>query len=228
MQHIVYKNNIDKDIDIKKLYNSLSEKGYVKFNIGEITKEEFLTFSYNFGEVIPSGRGREMIDDILINDGTGTEKLPFHTDKSYWRIPPRFEILYVKDMKNMEKGEISVSSIIGAYNCLNMNEKEILINYSSPYKNPTNRDSGLNPNAKFIGIIDGNLEFFRYRLDIFDSNVKEINKLKKIIEDEKNIKYIKYEKGDILILDNWQYAAGRNITEWGENGFRHLYRTLVI
>jgi len=47
-------------------------------------------------------------------------------------------------------------------------------------------------------------------------------------ENENNITYIKYKKGDILILDNWKYAAGRNNTIWGKNGSRHLFRTLII
>ena len=39
---------------------------------------------------------------------------------------------------------------------------------------------------------------------------------------------IPYKKGDILILDNWKFAAGRNTTEWGPNGLRKIFRALVI
>ncbi len=225
MQHIVCK-KIDDSINIEDIYNDLLKNGYSIFNVGKMTKEEFLNFSYNFGEVIPSGRGKTLVDDILIDNGTGTEKLPFHTDKSYWRIPPRFEILYVNDVKNMRFGEITVSSIIDAFNKLSSEEQKKLLNYQSKYINPSNRDSGFNPFAHFVNTIDNKVEFFRYRLDIFESNVPEINKIKKYVEE--NFVKIAYEKGDILILDNWKFSAGRNITVWGENGFRHLFRTLVM
>ena len=208
------------------MYNNLLTNGYVLFNVGKMTKKEFLNFSYNLGEVIPSGRGKEFVDDILINDGTGTSKLPFHTDKTYWRIPPRFEVLYVKDVVNMEHGEITVASILDAFKSLTEKEQQTLINYKSKYINPSNSDNGYNPSAHFVNIIDNNIEFFRYRLDIFESNLPEINKIKEYIEN--NYKLVSYKKGDILILDNWKYCAGRNITIWKGNGFRHLYRTLVI
>ena len=80
--------------------------------------------------------------------------------------------------------------------------------------------------AHFVNTIDNKVEFFRYRLDLFDSNVSEINKIKKYVEE--NFVKVEYKKGDILILDNWKFSAGRNITVWGENGFRHLFRTLVM
>ncbi len=227
MQHIIQK-NINENYDIDKIYKEILEKGYSLFNIGKIAKDEFLNFCYNFGEVIPSGRNKRLVDDIFINDGTGTEKLPFHTDKTYWRIPPRFEILYVNDVNNMNLGEITLVSLMDAFNSLSSSEKENIMLYQSEYKNPPNRDKGENPCANFINTIDGKIEFFRYRLDIFDSNKNEIKKMKKYIENEDNITYIKYKKGDILILDNWKYAAGRNNTIWGENGFRHLFRTLII
>ena len=225
MQHMIFK-KIDNLINIRNIYNDLLQNGYSIFNVGKMTKEEFLNFSYNFGEVIPSGRGKSLVDDILINNGTGTEKLPFHTDKCYWRIPPRFEILYVNDIKNMNFGEITVSSIIDAFNNLSIEEQNKLLNYESKYTNPSNRDSGSNPMAHFVNTIDNKVEFFRYRLDLFDSNVSEINKIKKYVEE--NFVKVEYKKGDILILDNWKFSAGRNITVWGENGFRHLFRTLVM
>lgn len=225
MQHIVCK-KIDNKVDTDKVYSEILKNGYAIFNVGKMTKEEFLNFSYNFGEVIPSGREKEMVDDILTDNGTGTERLPFHTDKSYWRIPPRFEILYVNDVKNMKYGEITVSSIMKAFNSLTSKEKERLQNYQAKYTNPSNRDIGFNILANFVNKIDDNIEFFRYRLDIFNSNIPEINKMKKYIE--QNEYKISYKKGDILILDNWKFAAGRNITIWEKNGFRHLFRTLVM
>lgn len=229
MQHIIQKDlNKKYEINIDKIYEEISKKGYSLFNVGKMTKDEFLNFSYNFGEVIPSGRKKTLVDDILTNDKTNTEKLPFHTDKSYWRIPPRFEIIYVKKVSNMNLGEITITSLMDAFNSLSSIEKENIMLYQSKYINPINRDKGSNPCANFVNTIDGKIEFFRYRLDIFDSNKNEINKIKAYIEDENNITYIKYKKGDILILDNWKYAAGRNNTIWGKNGFRHLYRTLII
>ena len=227
MQHTVIKDKIIKlNVDIEKVYEDIENNGFSLFPVGVINKEQFLEFCYNFGEVIPSGRGKTLVDEILINNGTGTEKLPFHTDKSYWRIPPRYEILYINDVDKMEFGEITISSIKKAFESLTPSEQEQLISLESKYSAPSNRDSGYNPMAKFVNIVDGKIEFFRYRLDIFSSDCEAIKKMSDIIEE--NHYKIKYNKGDILILDNWLYAAGRNITRWGENGFRHMFRTLII
>ena len=226
MQHILFKNINNLNINIEQKYFEILKNGFSIFNVGNITKNQFIDFCYNFGEVIPSGRGKSLCDDIFINDGTGTEKLPLHTDKSYWRIPPRFEILYVNDVYNMLYGEITCVNLLEAFNKLPDEDKNFLLNLESQYNAPTNRDSGFNKSAKLVNIIDDKIEFFRFRLDIFNSNNPSLDRWEKILE--KSIKMIPYKKGDILILDNWKYAAGRNITKWGPNGYRHLFRTLII
>lgn len=226
MQHILFKEIENLNINIDSKYNEVLNNGYSIFNVGKINKDQFVTFCYNFGEVIPSGRGKSLCDDIFINDGTGTEKLHLHTDKSYWRIPPRFEILYVNDVFNMQFGEITSVSLIDTFNSLPESDKENLINLESVYVSPNNRDKGYNKSAKLINKIDDKIEFIRYRLDIFNSNNKSLKKWSNLLEH--NIRLIPYKKGDILILDNWKFAAGRNITKWGKKGFRHLFRTLVI
>ena len=67
MQHIVHK-NIDNNYNIDKVYDDILKNGFSLFNVGKISKNDFLNFSYNFGEVIPSGRSRDLVDDIFIND----------------------------------------------------------------------------------------------------------------------------------------------------------------
>ncbi len=226
MQHILFKKIENLGVDIEDKYSEVLSNGYSVFNVGKISKDQFINFCYNFGEIVPSGRGKSLCDDIFINDGTGTEKLPLHTDKSYWRIPPRFEILYVEDVYNMSFGEITSVDLLASFNKLNENDKKELLNLEVQYNCPLNRDMGYNKLAKFINCIDGEIELFRFRLDVFNSNNKSLKSFVEICE--KSVKLISYKKGDILILDNWKFAAGRNVTKWGQNGSRHLFRTLVI
>ncbi len=226
MQNMLYK-NINKQFfnRINDAFNALKKDGYYIFNAGNLSKEDFLNFSYSFGEVIPSGRGKEMVDDIFIGGIQKQSSLPLHTDKSYWRLPPSFEILYVNDVYNMKHGEIIVGNLLEAFKQLSPVEQKELLDFEAVYKSPQNRDEGT-IKVKLIGKIDDDISFFRYRLDIFDSSSPTITKWNNIIKD--NLIFVPYRKGDVLILDNKLHCAGRNNTTWGENGSRHLYRTLVM
>lgn len=226
MQPILYKKLNDKfSTQVKKAFEELDYQGYSIFNVGEIDKDDFLKLSYSFGEVIPSGRNCELVDDIYTTYEIGNKTLPMHTDKSYWRIPPRFEILYVNGVENMEKGEITVGNLIGAFHNLSEEDQQTLLSYVSVYSAPFNRDQG-STQTHLVGVLDNEIAFFRYRLDIFDSSLPEIKRWIDNIND--TIKYVSYKKGDILILDNWRHCAGRNDTVWHDGGYRHLYRSLII
>ena len=210
---------------IQKAFDELKKKGYSIFHVGDFSKEDFLNLSYSFGEVIPSGRGRGLVDEIYISGELKQSSLPLHTDKSYWRVPPAFEILYVNDVKNMQHGEIIVGDLLQAFKQLSKDEQSELLSFSGNYKAPQNRDAG-EINVKLVGKINDELAFFRYRLDLFDSSSLVIGKWNNEIQ--KTLVLVPYKKGDILILDNRLHCAGRNITTWSEGGFRHLYRTLVM
>lgn len=226
MPHMLYKKiNDNFQPTIQKAFGELKEKGYSIFHVGDFSKEDFLNFSYSFGEVIPSGREKGLVDEIYISGELKQSSLPLHTDKSYWRIPPSFEILYVNDVHNMQHGEIIVGDLLKSFKQLSEDEQKQLLGFSGIYKSPKNRDAG-EINVKLVGKIDDELAFFRYRLDLFDSSAPVIEKWNKEIE--KTLVLVPYRKGDILILDNRLHCAGRNITTWSEGGFRHLYRTLVM
>ena len=226
MPHMLYKTINDKfSKEIKTAFKDLKEKGYSLFQGGILSKEEFLNLSYSFGEVIPSGRGKGLVDEIFIGGELKQGSLPLHTDKSYWRIPPSFEVLYVNDVNEMRHGEIIVGDLYAAFKALTEKEQMKLCELKTLYKAPSNRDES-KIDVKLVGTIDEELSFFRYRLDLFNSSLPVIEKWNKKIAE--TIKLVPYKKGDILVLDNRLHCAGRNITTWGEGGFRHLFRTLVM
>lgn len=226
MPHTLYKNLNDQfSNEIKKAFVDLDTMGYSIFPAGELTKEDFMNLGYSFGELIPAGRNCALADDIYTTYEMGNKTLPLHTDKSYWRIPPRFEMLYVKGVENMEKGEITVGDLIGSFHALEKNDQQKLLSYVTTYKAPSNRDQG-SIQVHLVGTLDNDIAFFRYRLDIFDSSLPEIQRWVEKIQN--SIKYVPYKKGDILILDNWRHCAGRNDTVWHQGGYRHLYRSLIV
>ncbi len=226
MQRTLYKNLNEKfGSQISKAFEELDSQGYSLFPVGEMDKDAFLELAYSFGEVIPSGRNCGFVDDIYTTYEMGNKLLPMHTDKSYWRIPPRYEMLYVKGVENMERGEITVADLLGTFMALDEKDRQTLLSYVATYKAPSNRDQGSNK-AHLVGTLDNEIAFFRFRLDIFDSSLPEIQRWVEKIE--KTVKLVAYKKGDILILDNWRHCAGRTDTVWHQDGYRHLYRSLII
>lgn len=226
MPHMLYKTiNSKFSKKIEKAFKELKEKGYSLFPAGVLSKEDFLNLSYSFGEVIPSGRGKGLVDEIFIGGELKQSSLPLHTDKSYWRIPPSFEVLYVNDVNKMQHGEITVGDLYAAFKSLTKKEQKELCELKTAYKAPNNRDES-KIDVKLVGTIDDELAFFRYRLDLFDSSSPVIEKWNKKIAE--TVKLVPYKKGDILVLDNRLHCAGRNITTWGDGGSRHLFRTLVM
>ena len=225
---MIHKNIDTLGADIADMSRQVQDCGYAVFNAGRISRDSFLNFCYNFGEVVPSGRGREMVDDICTDSSSGSAPLPLHTDKSYWRVPPRYEILYVESVTDMERGGIAISSLMYAFRSLTEHEQSKLLAHRSCYASPGNRDSGYNQSAHFVVSFDGIPEFFRYRLDIIEDRIPEIDRLSEELEKPGRVRLINYKIGDIIVLDNWKHASGRDVTVWGMNGSRHLLRTLII
>lgn len=210
---------------IEQVHLNLKRDGYSQINIGLISREQFVNLCYSFGELIPSGRNHSITDDIYTDINNGNKSLPLHTDKSYWRIPPRFEMLYVESIKGMFGGEMLISNLWLAFDLLSNEDKEYLIQYATKYKTPENRDGGYII-ASLVNFLNKKLSFFRFRLDIFDSDIPAINNWCHIIDQNKQT--IEYNAGDFIVFDNWTFAAGRKDTYFLREGFRRIYRALVI
>jgi len=225
MQQLDKNINLEMKPLIEASYADLENQGYATFHTNGLTKDNFLTLSYSYGEVILPGRGDDFVTDIYTDKKKGSLPLPLHTDKSYWRIPPRYELLYVCDIAEMKKGELLVSDLQQAFDALSESEQIELINYCPTYRLPSNRDTG-ETKAKLVNFINGDLAFFRFRLDLFDSAIPAVKKWSALVEG--NSELVEYQKGDIIALDNWRHAAGRKESCFGERGFRHIYRTLVM
>ena len=218
---------IDDDfkIVVPTIFSELESHGYSRVSIPNFEKEDLVKLSYYFGEVISPGRNAEVVTEIYTDNVKGEKIVPLHNDKSYWRIPPRFMFFYFKSIQGIQGGETIISNMQSAYNELAENEKKILNEYTMPIKSPNNRDES-KTDALLVNFLNGKLTFFRLRLDLFNAEIKELNRWYQIIKD--NSITLSFKEGELFILDNWTFAHGRNETTFSENGFRNIFRTLVV
>jgi hypothetical protein len=175
--------------------------------------------------VISPGRNAEVVTEIYTDSAKGEKIVPLHNDKSYWRIPPRYMLFYFNSIQLMDGGETIISNMQSAYNELKDNEKKVLNEQIIPIKSPSNRDQ-TKTDGSIVNFLNGKLAFFRFRLDLIDARVKEINIWHWLIKD--NLISLSFNEGELLVLDNWIFAHGRNETAFFENGHRNVFRTLVI
>lgn len=215
---------MDLNKKIQSIQAELNENYYAKVDNLDLTKEELLTLSYKLGEVIPSGVGHGLVDEIISTKNTGEVFVRIHNDKSYWIVPPRYLVMYVKKFEGCEKGETILSDMYKSYRNLDEKEQKSLMLSQFVFTSPKNRDKKVIV-GNVVNLINQNNYFFRYRLDLFENN--EI--VKKFDENiKKNSFNIKMLKGDLMVIDNWRFSHGRQETVFLENGERIIYRCLIF
>jgi len=215
---------MDLNKKIQSIQAELNENFYAKVDNLDLSKEDLLGLSYKLGEVIPSGSERDLVDEIISKKDTVESFVRTHNDKSYWIIPPRYLVMYIKKFDGCEKGETILSDMYKSYTELNEKDQKSLMLSQFVFTSPKNREKKVIV-GNFANSINQNNYFFRYRLDLFENN--EI--IKRFDENiRKNSFDIKMLKGDLLVIDNWRFAHGRRETLFSDNGERVMYRTLIF
>lgn len=208
--------------------DQLKKEHFATINLPDLNLDGFLRLSYGFGEVIKAGRETPLVTEIKTNRNYGNKELELHNDKTYWAIPPRYEMLYIVEANGMTGGDILKSSILDCYLRLSIAKQKLLRETDVEIRSPNNRDGSV-IKAPLVNYINENLAFFRCRADIInaDSEVKEIfNEL--YSELINNTVAFPAKTGDLFIFDNWLAAHGRSIASFNQDGYRLAFRTLVI
>lgn len=225
MRLMVKTNNLmDLDKKIQSIQAELNENFYVKVDNLDLSKEDLLDFSYRLGEVIPSGSGHDLVDEIISTKDTGEAFVRMHNDKSYWIIPPRYLVMYIKKFEGCENGETILSDMYKSYRDLDEKDQKSLMLSQFVFTSPKNRERKVIV-GNIVNLINQNNYFFRYRLDLFENN----EAVKKFDENvDRNSFDVKMLRGDLIIIDNWRFSHGRQETLFSDDGERVMYRTLVF
>lgn len=190
-----------------------------------LAKDDFLTLSYAFGEVVPPGRKCNLVTHLETADTTGEAFVPLHNDKSYWRIPPRYLLLYISKAIDVNQGHTLLSNLVTAYKAISTDDqislREPIVNLAAP----SNRDSG-SMCGSVANTINGDIAFFRYRLDLVIDGMSAVSRFGEQVQFHSFP--VTLNQGDLLILDNWTMAHGRTNTTFLNGGRRIAYRSLVL
>lgn len=190
-----------------------------------LTKDDFLNLSYAFGEVVAPGRGYGLATELNTTDEIGERLVPLHNDKSYWRVPPRLLLLYMADAKGIVAGQTILANLCDSFRAMSSNDQASLRKAEAILSSPQNRDKG-QICASVVNEVNGELAFFRFRLDLVKSDTPAFSRLYELACSKAFP--VTLNQGDLLILDNWVMAHGRTETTFSQGGHRLAYRSLVI
>lgn len=202
----------------------LFSQGYAAEDIGTISSKALLSIAYFFGEVIPIGRGNDHITEIKTSAEVGTKEVPLHNDKSYWRIPPRYLILYCRESSGFENNHMHVSDIHGAFEQLSEQEKTELSDRVLDIYHPSNRSSGT-LKGKLVNHLNEEV-FYRLRSDTIEKTWSAFNHWDQLVNE--NFIEVPFNPGTILIMDNWKFAHGRKLTALENSFSRNIDRVLIM
>jgi len=206
-----------------KNFKELSDNGFYvgKYNFND--ENEFLNYAYKYGQVVPAGRGENLVTTISTNDLFGEKEVKLHNDKCYWNIPPRFLIFYIKEINS--DCIWNISNISNAFQSLDSDMKSKISNSKFIFNSPQNRDSYSNE-LYFVNKVNQEY-FYRFREDVCNIPSEYLIALK--VELIKNIINIKTENGTLIVLNNWHMVHGRTLDDFICNNMKRVaYRALVI
>ncbi|HVI44226.1 MAG TPA: TauD/TfdA family dioxygenase [Chitinophaga sp.] len=202
----------------------LETQGYTAANIGDIPSKTLLSIAYFFGEVIPIGRGNDHITEIRTSAEVGTRDVPLHNDKSYWRIPPRYLILYCRQASGFENNHMHVSDIHSAFLQLTEAQRTELSDRVLDIHHPSNRSSGT-LKGKLVNHLNEEV-FYRFRSDTIERDWEAFNTWDNLVIN--NLVEVPFNPGTLLIMDNWKFAHGRRLTAVENSYSRMIDRVLIM
>jgi len=166
--------------------------------------------------LVPISRDRAHPSSLSSKHSTGA--FPLHVDTAHWTIPCRYLVFGC-----LFEGESIRPTILLDFNSLllTIEEKDYL--YNSPFIIKNGRSS-------FYGsILTKNRAFIRYDSGCMTPVSKTQCKMKCLLSSKRvteSLTEITWEKGMILVVDNWRIMHGRGASI--KNGLdRELYRVLV-
>lgn len=203
----------------------LDHQNFAIVNGLTLTAERFAALSYLFGEVVPPGLGDNLVTNIDTSETSGELEVKLHTDKCYWRTPPKYLLLYVSKASGMIGGDMIVSDLFSSLSALSIEEQKLISRFKVTIKSPSNRVSSITT-AHLVNYLNNQLSFVRFRTDLILSEKELISKWYR--KSEEISVSLTLRSGDLLVIDNWRVAHGRMKTSFDGFGSRCALRTLVI
>lgn len=189
---------------------------------------ELTAIALTLGDIIP-GRGRQLVEPILpetvetaragsLSKKFGLQPLPFHTDTAHWNVPCHYLLLACLD-----PGPVPTPTFLLDTRVVQLSERESLACRSAVFLIRNGRFS-------FYGsITDRDRPFIRVDPGCMTALSSEGAAALEVFSRERQAKnQIRHhwDRGDILILDNWRTLHARGLDEATAPG-RVLFRIMV-
>ena len=184
-----------------------------------------LDIAYTLGQAIPAGRN-ETLSTRLETPAGKSEEILLHTDKCYWRIPPRYLILRIESLHGVVGGETILADLREAAQLVSSADQDLLRNTLVTFSAPSNR-SAHQERACLLATQWNEEDVARLRLDLISPQIRSV--AERWSARAKSIAVcVAALPGETLVLDNWRIAHGRLRTDVAPGGRRLATRVLVI
>lgn len=211
--------------------DDLDKKGWFQTRIpkGENVFDALLEYANELGSPVKGRKSLDIIQKLVpISSSKGhpcslsskyaTGAFPLHVDTAHWATPCRYLVFGC-----MTEGESVRPTILLDFNSLQLTKEENDYLYNTPFIIKNGRNS-------FYGnILSKERKFIRYDSGCMvpannsECKMKDLLSSKKVLE---SLSEVHWEKGMILVVDNWRVMHGRGNPM--NNGMdRELYRVLV-
>lgn len=210
----------------------LEEVGYIKLNIPGLIEEELIAISKQIGIPVETRSGAKVVDHLSpkeekdahensLSRNHGLNSFPLHTDTAYFKIPVRYILLYSINPGSGDRP----TYLYDAKNLFN-HAKELRFELANVlFKVINGRYSFLTT----IYNCDQSKHFFRLDRDCMKATSSEGTELLTKINNlicPRDLYEVKWNIGDLLILDNWRFLHGRGDSKMIDND-RLLFRVSI-
>ncbi|WP_431809857.1 TauD/TfdA family dioxygenase [Brevibacillus agri] len=201
----------------------LEDVGYIKLNIPGLNEEDLIAISNQIGIPIRTRLGAEVIDRLSpkekkdahknsLSRNHGLNSFPLHTDTAYFKIPVRYILLYSINPGSGDRP----TYLYDAKNLFN-HDKELRFELANVLFKVIN---GRNSFLTTIYNSHQNKNYFRLDRDCMKAASSEgtelLTKIDNLISPRDLIE-VKWNFGDLLILDNWRFLHGRGKSNMMDN-----------
>jgi hypothetical protein len=196
----------------------LDAHGWCSFSVGEHSgkstlEAQIITLAEELGEIVP-GRGRQRVEHISPQDigiayaGSlsqqyGLAPLPLHTDTAHWTVPCRYLV-----MACAEPGPRPTPTMLLDSTVISFTEREAAACISAVFLIRNGRRS-------FYGSISTqDRSFIRFDLGCMEPLSPEGAEAANSFARDRNSDRVyrhDWQRGDVLVIDNWRVLHGRGI-----------------
>ncbi|MDV2080355.1 TauD/TfdA family dioxygenase [Marinobacter xestospongiae] len=206
--------------------NRVESFGFAQILGFDLCINEFQEFCSGIGEVVPEEPGASLVTYLQSEKNLNVSDIPLHTDKSYWKKPPRFIVFYFKEISGFSGGETLLTNLVDSYQSLCIEDREILSKSNVLIKSPCNRKPYCQK-VRLVELKDNSVKMVRFRLDVTHSSLRFVMG-KWYDKAENSCISLSPAPGTILMVDNHRWAHGRNFCNFEQFGQRIIYRCLVL